>query len=213
MEKAHGVPEPDTPFRIALLGDFSGRANRGVIDPALANRKPIMVDRDNINDVIRKVGVEIRLSIFKDEPPVALRFLEMDDFHPDLLFEGLEVFKPLRDTRQSLKDPATIAALMKEGARKEKPAQPDESREGKGMSPQKAVVQSSGGLLDQVLEATEGKPQQVESTRGTSEWDGFIQNIVKTHAVPDVEQQQKQMIAKVDTAIGELMRMVLQTKP
>jgi len=26
----HAVPEPDTPFRILILGDFSGRANRGV---------------------------------------------------------------------------------------------------------------------------------------------------------------------------------------
>jgi len=208
-EEIKDAPEPETPFRVLIMGDFSGRVSRGIVDSALADRRPLMVDRDNINDVMKKLGVEIKLSIFKNAPPIAIRFSEVGDFHPDHLFASLDVFQAFRDTRQSLKDPETIAALMKEGERKEKPAQPDESRESKGMSPQKATTQSTGGLLDQVLEATEGKPQQVESSRGKSEWDGFIQNIVKTHAVPDVEQQQKQMIAKVDTAIGELMRMVL----
>jgi hypothetical protein len=40
MEEARGAPEPETPFRVLILGDFSGRANRGLFDPraALAGR-------------------------------------------------------------------------------------------------------------------------------------------------------------------------------
>jgi type VI secretion system protein ImpC len=209
LEKASGVPEKDTPFRVALLGDFSGRASRGIFDSALANRKPIIVDRDNINDVMKKLGVEIKLSIFKNASPITIRFSEVDDFHPDHLFESLEVFEALRDTRQSLMDPHTIATLVKEMEGEEKPIQLPEPRENMEMLLQKAAAQSAGSLLEQVLNETEKKPQQDQLAGRTSEWDGFIQNIVKTHAVPDVEQRQKQMIAKVDTAISELMRMVL----
>src|SRR5687767_2243484 len=44
----------DTPFRIALLGDFSGRANHGIVERgrALASRGPIRIDRDNLDDVL-----------------------------------------------------------------------------------------------------------------------------------------------------------------
>ena len=30
--EAPAVPDPETPFRIVLLGDFSGRASRGVVE-------------------------------------------------------------------------------------------------------------------------------------------------------------------------------------
>lgn len=34
------------PFRLLVMGDFSGRANRGVCDP-LVDRRPLSVDCDN----------------------------------------------------------------------------------------------------------------------------------------------------------------------
>ena len=45
-------PEEDSPFRVAILGDFSGRANRRATPQAkLRDRKPIAVDLDNFDDV------------------------------------------------------------------------------------------------------------------------------------------------------------------
>ena len=32
MEETRVVPEPETPFRILIWGDFSGRANRNIFD-------------------------------------------------------------------------------------------------------------------------------------------------------------------------------------
>jgi predicted component of type VI protein secretion system len=39
------------PFRIALVGDFSARTSRGIVDAgrALAQRKAIRVDRDSLD--------------------------------------------------------------------------------------------------------------------------------------------------------------------
>ena len=64
-------PDSDTPFRILLMGDFSGRAGRGICDPSLRGRRPILVDRDNFDQVMEKLRVELP----------SVRFAGLDDFH------------------------------------------------------------------------------------------------------------------------------------
>jgi type VI secretion system ImpB/VipA family protein len=129
MEEAQGAPDPETPFRIAVLGDFSGRANRQIIDNELADRKPVLVDRDNIDEVLKKLRVEIALPVMgKDSPPVRAAFSGMDDFHPDRLFERLDIFGALRYTRQAIKDPASFASLVKEFQSPAKPPAPADTK-------------------------------------------------------------------------------------
>src|SRR5690348_136725 len=45
------------PFRIALVGDFSARAHRGIREQgrALAGRRPIRVDRESLDDAIAEL--------------------------------------------------------------------------------------------------------------------------------------------------------------
>jgi predicted component of type VI protein secretion system len=46
MEEARGVPEAETPFCMLIMGDFSGRTNRGIFETAdIAKRKPLLIDR------------------------------------------------------------------------------------------------------------------------------------------------------------------------
>jgi len=84
-QRSFGPAEPDAPFRILILGDFSGRENRG-LESKLAARRPVSVDRDNLDEVMAGMGVAIRL------PGVALQFSELDDFHPDQLYSRAGVF-------------------------------------------------------------------------------------------------------------------------
>src|SRR5260370_38838658 len=53
----------DTPLRVALLGDFSGRCNHPPPRTVsrLADRKPILGDRDNVDQVLSKLGVTLAL--------------------------------------------------------------------------------------------------------------------------------------------------------
>ena len=44
-EKRLEMPSAETPFRILLLCDFSGSANRAAPGPRLRGRKPIAVDQ------------------------------------------------------------------------------------------------------------------------------------------------------------------------
>jgi predicted component of type VI protein secretion system len=52
-------------FRIAVLGDFSARANSGKLDTGatLAGRKPLKVDCDNLDATLKRFGVKLRLPI------------------------------------------------------------------------------------------------------------------------------------------------------
>ena len=52
-------PESDAPFRILVLGDFSGRGNRG--EPAAGRLRPYLIDRDNFDQVLGRVRPELEL--------------------------------------------------------------------------------------------------------------------------------------------------------
>ena len=194
MDETRGMPEPETPFRVCILGDFSGRVNRGIFETgsALASRRLLAVDRDNFDDVLAKLGVEIHLPIAgNDSSPVAIRFTELDDFHPDRIFEHLEVFQALKETRKKLEDPRTF----------ESAAQPAPVPYISGLR--------TGSLLDQVLDEAEGRPPETGTLTDSSEWNAFLQRIVKPHLVPDVDPQQAELVAAVDAAIAKLMRTIL----
>jgi len=206
LEEVQGAPDPETPFRIAILGDFSGRANRQIIDDKLADRKPVLVDRDNIDDVMKKLRVEIIVPLLgKESPPARITFTEMDDFHPDRLFERLDIFGALRDTRQTIKDPSSFSSLVKEFQAPPTPPAPADTKK----AVEEISSQTTGNLLDQVLEETETTPPSAGGSRGTSEWDNFLRSIVQSHIVPDIEPRQARMLDAVDAATSEMMSMVL----
>ena len=199
MEETAGTPMPNTPFRVALLGDFSGRANRGVCEPGegIAKRRPREVDRDNLDGVMATLGVGVRLPMGKDAPALVLRFQELDDFHPDRLFERVELLEQLRETRRKLSDPDSSAA-----------AEADFGRNEPMPSPGVADL-VSGNLLDQVLEETGSTPSGMRPTADSPEWDAFVGEIVRPHAVPRDDPRHAEVIAAVDEAAAGLVREIL----
>ena len=114
---ARAATVPDTPFRIALLGDFSGRESRGLFETgrALAARRPVMVDRDNYDDVLARMNVEIEMPVAG-----AIRFRDIDDFHPDRLYADLELFQRLKEAAEAL----PLSAKPPTRARAEEPKEP-----------------------------------------------------------------------------------------
>ena len=97
--------DPQTPFRIAVIGAFSGRAQRGsgAEGEGLIQVRPRLIDRDNFEEVMRNIDVRLeRLLLASDQQSVSLRIEELDDFDPDVLYDKLDVFESLRDLRQRL---------------------------------------------------------------------------------------------------------------
>lgn len=199
MEDTKSVPEQETPFRIAILGDFTGRANRGILNPGLTGRKPLFVDRDNIDEILARLNVEINIPILgKDAAPVSIQFSEMDDFHPDRLYAKLHVFEALHEIRQRMKDPEAFASLAKGGI------QPPLTGGGKEEGEPEV-----GNLFDRILDESEDMKDKDEPHQSQPEMERFLREITKPHLVPKADPKQAQMIATVDEASGELMRRIL----
>src|SRR5258706_12825570 len=104
-------------FRIALAGDFFARASSGKLDTgaALAGRKLLKVDCDNVDATLKRFGVKLRLPIGPGGGVVELAVNSMDDLHPDQLYSNLPIFSELAGLRQRLKTPSTFAKAAKEG--------------------------------------------------------------------------------------------------
>jgi type VI secretion system protein ImpC len=77
---------PDRPFRILLVGDFSGRAWQKTPSPSLT---PQPIDRDNFDDVLNRTNLSLEVH------GITLQFRELEDFHPDRICASVAVFQDL----------------------------------------------------------------------------------------------------------------------
>jgi len=68
LEQLDARPSDDVPFRVLLIGDWSGRRNRGlsVSSEELKAWRPLLVDRDNLDQLISRLGVKLHLPLTSD---------------------------------------------------------------------------------------------------------------------------------------------------
>ncbi len=202
-------PVPETPFCIAILGDFTGRANRGISDArTIAKRRAWLLDRDNFDEVLSRCGAEIRLPI-EDSGSLRLRFSELEDFHPDRIFERLEIFGKLREMRSGLQDPSTFQKAAEQLGVRSRDFEPERKKPGTAPAVAPSAVKlASGSLLDEMIEQTEARGPATPR-RSTDEVHEFAQRVVAQHLVSSPDPRQPEILAVIDRAIGSLMRAVL----
>jgi type VI secretion system protein ImpC len=203
-------PSSETPFRIAMLGDFSGRANRGVVDEkAITKRRVMLVDRDNFEDVLSRSGAGIQLSL-GEGASFQLRFSELEDFHPDRIFQSLEIFGKLREIRGRLQDPATFQDAAEElGLRSRDSISESRKPDTSPVVASSPAHSPSGSLLDEMIEQTEARFDTNRPRRSSDEVGEFAQRVVAKHLVSAPDPRQPQILAVIDRAVGSLMRAVL----
>ena len=206
-----GVPDPETPFHILILGDFSGRKNRAISGP-LAGRTPAMIDRDHFDAVLAQAAPELHL--FFDgvgSPAIRITFQELADFHPDRLLERLNVFKALRQALKDLNDPGVLDSVAaKLGRRTETEVSVDTAEEeGETESRSDLEIGSTDHLLERILD--ESRPARIreEPAERASSWDDFLHRLVQPHLVPDADPRQAELQASVETAIADVMGKIL----
>lgn len=90
------------PMRLLVVGDFSGRpaAERR----PLADRPTHRVDVDNLDAVIARLAPRLETAAG------TVDFTQLDDFHPDALYQRLQLFDVLRQERA--RPPAQAADLL-----------------------------------------------------------------------------------------------------
>ena len=103
-------------FRIALMGDFSGRAAKGEVEVGsdLAKRRPIKLDVDTLEKVIKGFGTTLVLPIGKKGQGIEVELGSVDDLHPDELFEKVEMFAELVALKRRLASGATAKGAVTE---------------------------------------------------------------------------------------------------
>ncbi|MEM8731340.1 MAG: type VI secretion system contractile sheath large subunit [Pseudomonadota bacterium] len=103
-----------TRFRIALFGDFTGRAVRGVLETgaALASRAPVQLDPDTVENIIESFAQDLILPVGKDGAGVRVPVSGLDDLHPDEIYEKAEIFAELNGLRGQLQAGATSAGAL-----------------------------------------------------------------------------------------------------
>jgi type VI secretion system protein ImpB len=106
VQVGDAIEKKDIPFVVGVLADLSGMPDKAL--PPIAKRKFVAIDRDNVNDVMKKIGPRLafrvpnRLSEDDTKLNVELRFESMDDFQPARIAEQVTPLRKLLDLRNSL---------------------------------------------------------------------------------------------------------------
>lgn len=233
-------PADDTPFHVAVVGDFGGRAagDLGAIIP-VRDRRPLRVDRDDLDDVLARLAPELDLEVGAGEP-LRISFTSLEDFHPDRLVSRLPIFASLRDLRARLADPRTspaaLAALTGPGAPTAPSAgtEPDgtdlaglapvgtppagsPAGDGERGTASMARRLASGSLLDEIVAASPDVAAHSapagEARAGEARAGGglgdFLNDIVRPYLVRDPDPRQQELLAGVDAATSALLRAIL----
>jgi len=190
-------PRPEEPFRILVLTDLGGRADpstEAAADP-LAGRRIRSVDVDNVETVMAKAAPRLRLPVGSEsDPAIELTIDGPDGFHPDRIYDGLDLFQVLARTRQRLLDPATFAETARELGLSAPPA---------ASGGKTAPRETDTDTLERLL----GKPLSGATSR--VDISGFLRRIVEPHVIPEAAPGQQEMVRSIDEACTGLMRRIL----
>jgi type VI secretion system protein ImpC len=183
----------DSPFRMLLVGDFSGRANRGIRTPA---HRAVQVDRDTYAQVMASLGTAVELPVIG-----RIEFRQYDDFLPDRLYQRLKAFHVLREQRDRLSDPDQYRSAAEDMRRIAEP--PRTLRE------EDTVRAVSSSLLDAAIERTESAATGAAPSRHADPFAAMLRDLVAPYAVPKPDARQVELIAQIDKATQEVMRAIL----
>src|SRR5690606_29308478 len=98
----------ELPFVVGVMGDFSGNPTEPL--KPLRDRKFVQIDRDNFNDVMKRMTPGVNLKVENtlkgdgSEMAVDLKFSSMDDFNPANIVKQVEPLNQLLETRNKLRD-------------------------------------------------------------------------------------------------------------
>lgn len=198
-------PQLGTPFRICIFGDFSGRANRGALDPAaLARRRLIEVDRDNFESVMALVKPQLRIAVGQEAPQSFDLVLDrLEAFHPDELVDKVPLFADLRALRRRLRNDSTFEAAAAEMAGWAAPGGPP--------APAGESKPASGYTTDDLFQAIDETEERAARPKGSGEAMAtqLIRDVVAPFVEPKPNPRQAELVAAVDAATTEQMRALL----
>lgn len=103
-DKLKGGAEPELPFRMLVMGDFTMKDDKRPIE----DRAPVDVNKSNFDSVMQSFNLGLDLSVAdkisgSGEMPVSLKFGTLKDFRPESIAKQVPQLKNLVDLREALK--------------------------------------------------------------------------------------------------------------
>lgn len=192
--------DPSDPFHILVLGDFGARQSYG---------SPVRIDRDDFDDVFRKMDVNVSLALEPGAPELELKFAEFDDFHPDNLFDRLPLFESLRMRRARLMSAETFAeeaALIMNASGSTANTGPNAVDDDDA-----GPVVDAGDVLNMAVEQAQSRQKSFaeQIADGQLNIDDYVRQVVEPYVVAKADPRQAEFIAALDEAIADTMRKVL----
>jgi type VI secretion system protein ImpB len=108
VETEGAVVVKELPFVVGVMGDFSGNPTEKL--KPLKDRKFVQIDRDNINDVMKRMTPGLNLKVKNtlkgddSDMSVQLKFDSMEDFEPANVVKQVDPLRKLLETRDKLRD-------------------------------------------------------------------------------------------------------------
>ncbi len=199
------TPAPDLasnrPVRIVLMGDFSAGAAAGRLETGsdLASRKLLSIDFDTLEDVFMRLNIQLKIPL-GSEGGIELEFSnDLDDFHPDELYDEVEIFEELSDLSGNVSSPSTAADVLSWSTdRKNRVSRTGKSRSRSGAPAANATLGDLASLV--------GTEPEVDT-------DVDVDDLLRTIVGPFVDAADApnvdRLTESVDEALSDAMRAVL----
>jgi len=204
---------PDAPMRILVMADLSGRESRRILAPteALAQRPIVTIDVDNLDDVLFRFAPRLRLPV--GDPASGgfeVVFKALDDFHPDGLYQRVELFNALRQLRGRLLDPATFSEAAAELRQAAIATAPEATRrEEVAEKPITAADENDSATLERLLGRPPADTPRPRPSSQPIDVNKLIHGVVAPYIVPEADPFVPLYVEAVDSAIAEQMRALL----
>ena len=211
---------PGKSFNMLVIGNFLGNS----LSSPSSNTKPIKVDRDNLEEVMAKLQPSLSLPIGdssdnksaeEGQQTVNMTFTNLDQFHPDYLYQHIELFSEFRTLRRKLsKDSSFEAAAKKmdQWLSIAKDVATKSTTHAKATPPATSNAQAANnapteGLLDSILgDSNNSGSSSSEADRLVT---SLIQDAVATYATPAPNPQKQHYIDALDHTISSTMAALL----
>jgi type VI secretion system protein ImpC len=213
---AHGPRQDpqreDAPvLRIVILADLRGHAGREAEDqdPPIAQRHLVSIDVDNFDEVLARTEPRLQLRVGSpDSPRLPIAFRSLDDFHPDALYRGLELFGSLRSIRRRLMDSATFPEAAAEWSRVGGVAVGSGPAVSEHSLP---ATEDHETTLRRLLGRGSAGTSHVPSAQASAQagLDRLLREIVAPHIVPSPDPRLPELLRSVDETVAALLRSIL----
>ncbi|MBB5211405.1 type VI secretion system contractile sheath domain-containing protein [Microbulbifer hydrolyticus] len=195
---------PGAKYRVAIIGDFSGRVSRSICEPeTIRARAAYPLRKDNFEKVFERLQVAVSLPCM----PEPLSLLEFDDLHPDYLYQRVPLFSHFIQLKNRLLNPSEFPHAAEE-IRQWRPdlASPTQGSQD-ATTKSDTASRDTASMLDRILSGTSSQAQsQIEAG---AQIDQLIKDIVAPYVQKKPDGNRDIYLDAVSEAASEAMRKIM----